>query len=137
VSLSSIPRSVRASVYERDGGQCQYCHLKQLGQGATFHINHVVPRSKGGTMDPTNLVLQCPHCSHRKADKTEAADPVSGEATVLFHPLSSRWEEYFSTDATGLCVGRTATGRATVQALQMNDPVPRTARAIQLLLGII
>jgi hypothetical protein len=137
VSLSSIPRSLRDSVFERDGGQCQYCRLKQLGQGATFHINHVVPRAKGGMTLLTNLVLQCPHCSLRKADKTEAADPVSHQVVALFDPLSSRWEEHFSIDVTGLCVGHTVVGRATVRALQMNDAVPRTARAIQLVLGIL
>jgi hypothetical protein len=37
----------------------------------------------------------------------------------------------------GTCVGRTPTGRATVTALRMNDPLPRTARALQVTFKLI
>ena len=65
------PRSgdLRELVFTRDGGRCRYCGLRQYGQGAVFHIDHVLPRSRGGLTTPETLVLQCPYCSLHKADK--------------------------------------------------------------------
>jgi hypothetical protein len=137
VSLSAIPRATRKRVFDRDGGRCQYCHLLQVGQAAVFHINHVIPKSKGGPTDETNLALQCPYCSLHKSAKVEAVDPSSGEAVLLFHPLRQKWSEHFALDAGGICSGLSAVGRATVDALQMNDPLPRIARAIQITLGLL
>jgi hypothetical protein len=50
----------------------------------------------------------------------------------LFHPLKDVWEDHFQLLNDGTCIGRTETGKATVDALAMNDPLPRTARAIQI-----
>ena len=51
MSLSAIPKSLRRRVLDRDQGRCQYCHLSQIGQGAVFHVNHIIPRSKGGATE--------------------------------------------------------------------------------------
>jgi hypothetical protein len=136
VSLSAIPKALRAAVAERDGGRCCYCHLRQVGQAAVFHVDHVVPRSRGGPTEEDNLASQCPACSLRKASKTAAVDPASGEVVALFHPLRQRWEEHFRVDPDGTCIGLSPTGRATVEALRMNDPLPRTARALQIAAGV-
>lgn len=55
---------------------CHYCrcHLKR-GNGASCKdphyatIDHIVPRSKGGTNDLANLVYACLACNQRKANK--------------------------------------------------------------------
>lgn len=87
MSQSAIPKHLRETIIARDGSRCQYCGLWQFGQGALFHVDHIVPRSKGGATTPDNLVLQCPYCSLHKSDKTAAADPETGEVVSLFHPL--------------------------------------------------
>jgi hypothetical protein len=47
----------------------------------------------------------------------------------LFHPGLDRWTEHFRVEAaTGLIVGLTASGRATVARLQMNKSAQLTAR---------
>jgi hypothetical protein len=137
VSLSAIPMAMRRRVSERDRGRCQYCHLAQVGQAAGFHIDHVKPKSQGGATEESNLVLQCPHCSLHKSDKLTAIDPVSDETVRLFHPLQQALNDHVALDASGACVGITPVGRATVEALQMNDPFPRIARAIQIGLGLL
>jgi 5-methylcytosine-specific restriction endonuclease McrA len=137
VSLSSIPRTLRVHVFERDGGRCLYCRLQQLGQAAVFHINHVIPRSRGGPTTADNLVVQCPYCSLHKSSRTTASDPETGAEVPLFHPLRETWQEHFALLPEGTCVGLTPTGRATLTALRMNDPIPRTARALQIMLGLI
>ena len=53
----------RKAVFARDGHICQYC-------GATAeNIDHVVPRSKGGTHTWDNVVAACRPCNMRKEDR--------------------------------------------------------------------
>lgn len=136
MSLSAIPRPLRSAVAERDCAQCRYCHLRQVGQVAVFHVDHVVPKSKGGTTVIGNLALQCPHCSLRKSSKTEAVDPDTNAVVVLFHPLSQDWAEHFEQAEDARIVGRSPVGRATVVALGMNEPIAKVARAMQRRLGL-
>jgi hypothetical protein len=124
-------------VFARDGGRCQYCRLAQLGHGATFHIDHVHPRSRGGSTSADNLVLQCPNCSLRKADKIAATVPNTGYSVPLFHPLQQVWGEHFRLRSDGVCLGVTHIGLATAEALQMNATIPRFARACQIMLGLL
>lgn len=128
---------MRDAVFARDGGSCQYCRLAQFGHGATFHIDHILPRSKGGPTSLDNLTLQCPNCSLHKADKIIAVDPDSGQSVALFHPLRQAWHEHFRLQKDGGCAGLTPVGRATVVALQMNGIIPRFARACQMRLGLL
>jgi hypothetical protein len=100
-------------------------------------VDHILPRSRGGSTTLDNLALQCPSCSLRKADKTEALDSATGEAVPLFHPLRQSWHDQFRLAHDGACEGLTPVGRATIDALGMNLPVPRFARACQIALGLI
>jgi hypothetical protein len=121
----------------RDADQCLYCRLRQLGQAAVFHIDHIIPRSKGGATIAENLALQCPHCSLHKSDKVDAIDPDTGLNVLLFHPLQQEWTEHFTLRPDGACIGLTPIGRASVGALRMNDPIPQAARQIQIMLGLL
>jgi hypothetical protein len=137
MTLSAIGRPLRRAVMERDQGCCRYCRLSQEGQAATFHIDHVHPRGKGGATVLENLVFQCPQCSLHKSDKVDAVDALSGELVDLFHPLKRGWHEHFALESDGAVVGLTPIGRATVDALGMNAHRPKSARAAQLMMGII
>ncbi|MFC3880386.1 HNH endonuclease [Algoriphagus namhaensis] len=54
----------RNNLFRRDQGVCQYCEsTKQLT------IDHVIPRSKGGKSNWTNLVTACHRCNVKKGDK--------------------------------------------------------------------
>ena len=90
-------------------------------QGATFHVEHIVPSSRGGSSDLDNLAWACPGCNLRKSDRVEAPDPETGGDVALFHPRMDRWDEHFRWDGFEL-IGHTPVGRATSQLLQMNDP---------------
>ena len=52
----------RRSVFARDGHRCQYCG------SAAENIDHVVPRSRGGTHTWENVVAACRPCNNRKQD---------------------------------------------------------------------
>ena len=137
MSLSAIPKPLRNLVFARDKGRCQYCHLCQRGQGSIFHINHVVPKSKGGETKEENLVLQCPHCSMHKSNKMTLVDAVSGKESGLFHPLRDEWEKHFVLVFDGTCRGTTPVGRVTVRALEMNRPIILVARLLQIRQGLL
>ena len=120
--MSDITTALHAEVVLRAGNRCEYCKLSQLGQEATFHIDHVVPRAAGGPTVAGNLALACVSCSLRKWANQTATDPDAGEEVSLFNPRTQSWAEHFRWDMERI-VPLTATGRATVAALAMNRPV--------------
>ena len=52
----------RRSVFARDGHRCQYCGAQ------AENIDHVVPRSRGGTHTWENVVASCRRCNSAKED---------------------------------------------------------------------
>lgn len=60
------PYTIAALIW-RAGEACTWCG-RQVGPG-DYHIDHLVPRSRGGGDDPTNLVLSCPACNNEKYTK--------------------------------------------------------------------
>lgn len=60
----------RVNIYGRDGYRCQYCGVRQALGELTY--DHVLPRSRGGRTEWTNIVSACVDCNKRKADRTPA-----------------------------------------------------------------
>lgn len=112
-------RSRTEFVTHRAHQRCEYCQMHQALQGSNFHVEHIVPLSAGGTDHNDNFALACPRCNLRKSNRTVAVDPVTGDQTPLFHPRLNRWEEHFYWEGSPLR-GQTPTGRATVDALELN-----------------
>jgi len=54
----------RKNLVARDHGKCAYC-----GRSGTT-IDHIVPRSKGGRHEWTNVALCCSPCNQKKGDQT-------------------------------------------------------------------
>lgn len=115
----NLPDELRREVERRAAGRCEYCRMHQALQGAAFHVEHVVPRSRGGDSTPANLALACPGCNLHKADCVESNDPETGDLVSVFNPRRDRWSEHFRWDRY-LIVPRTAVGRATAARLQFN-----------------
>lgn len=63
VPYRRIAPLTRRAVFVRDGHQCQYC-----GRRAES-IDHVVPRSRGGTHSWENVVAACSPCNTSKRDR--------------------------------------------------------------------
>lgn len=53
----------RRAVFARDGYSCQYCGA------AAENIDHVIPRSRGGTHTWDNVVASCQPCNSAKEDR--------------------------------------------------------------------
>ena len=57
-----VPVTVRAEVYDRDGGACTYVDPEsgqRCGEQRWLQLDHIVPRCRGGAPTPGNLRLMC------------------------------------------------------------------------------
>ncbi len=91
----------RRAVFSRDGYACQYCNAP------AENIDHVVPRSRGGTHTWENVVAACRRCNTKKGDRTpsEAAMSLTGLPRAprengwllvgLGGPPDPAWWDYF------------------------------------------
>jgi 5-methylcytosine-specific restriction endonuclease McrA len=70
VTYVRVPRDThrrkitRRAVFARDGWACQYC-----GSRTSLTVDHVIPRSKGGSSEWENIVASCAPCNRRKGDR--------------------------------------------------------------------
>ncbi|HEY2848313.1 MAG TPA: HNH endonuclease signature motif containing protein [Gemmatimonadaceae bacterium] len=60
-------RKIRFDVFMRDGFKCRYCGRSP--PAVELHVDHVVPISKGGSDDLSNLAASCVDCNFGKRDK--------------------------------------------------------------------
>ncbi len=130
-----VPVTLRRRVRERAAERCEYCRLAQVGQEATFHLDHVVPQNKGGETTWGNLALACVTCSLRKGARITALDPVTQEMVTLFNPRLDAWTNHFELTEGLLIVGQTPRGRATVELFGMNRGITVSIRHEESLRG--
>ena len=125
------------AVRRRAGWRCEYCHAPEVLFNFPFEVEHIVPAARGGTDAADNLALACRSCNSHKGSRLTASDPDTGAEASMYHPREQGWADHFALDAdTGTICGLTATGRATVDALRMNDPQQITARQIWITLRL-
>ena len=111
--------SVPEQVIARAGNRCEYCQMHQALQGATFHVEHVVPRSVGGADNLDNLAWACPSCNLHKSDRTSCQLDPESDPVPLFNPRANQWADHFEWDDYTI-LARTDIGRATILALELN-----------------
>lgn len=58
----------RWEVLERDHFKCRYCGATARGD-IVLHVDHIIPRSKGGAYVKSNLFTACHLCNRGKSDK--------------------------------------------------------------------
>ncbi len=68
----------RSNIFKRDGERCVYC-----GTTKNLTLDHVIPRSKGGTDSWENLVTACHSCNSKKGNRT----PEEAGMTLLQKPF--------------------------------------------------
>jgi hypothetical protein len=88
----------------------------------TLEIEHLVPRAKGGSDEEDNPWLSCGLCNRYKGAQTSATDPLTGNVVRLFNSRHDKWLEHFRWSTDGVRIeGLTDVGRATVEALKLNN----------------
>lgn len=64
---TNIPRGMRHEVFKRDNYTCVECGATKK-DGATLHIDHIIPVSKGGSDELSNLQTLCSDCNLNKSN---------------------------------------------------------------------
>jgi hypothetical protein len=59
-----VPDTLRAAVLLRDGGRCRRCR-----RSINLEVDHIVPVSKGGKSEESNLQILCRRCNRSKCKK--------------------------------------------------------------------
>ena len=100
----ALRQHVRRAVFERDNYRCRYCGVRYVDRRTSepvascpydgpswasrqrwvglLHVDHVIPRCKGGTDDPDNLVTACRTCNLEKYDYIWEPRPIEVPACV-------------------------------------------------------
>ena len=127
--MSYLPTDLRDRLLEADNRHCAYCRTTEANTGQPMTVDHILPQAQGGGTTFENLCFACRRCNEFKGSAVSAHDPLTGETVPLFHPRQQTWAEHFLWDESGvLLLGLTAIGRATVVALNMNNPIVIDAR---------
>lgn len=101
-----------------------------------MEVDHLFPSSLGGPTTEDNLWLACGLCNDHKGNRVTAEDPETDQNVRLFNPRHDTWDEHFEWIEGGLrIVGRSAIGRATVNALCLNRRPLVTARRAWVAVG--
>jgi len=58
---NTLSRETQKQVFDRDGGKCQYCGSQQ-----NIQYDHIIPFSKGGSDEVSNLQILCRDCNLSK-----------------------------------------------------------------------
>jgi HNH endonuclease len=118
---SRLAQQRRQLIQQRANNCCEYCLSQAKFSPDPFSIEHIVPKSKGGTSDLDNLAVACQGCNNFKYNHTEAIDPIGGKPVPLYHPRQNNWADHFTwTDDSTQMLGLSPTGRATIDRLQLN-----------------
>jgi hypothetical protein len=124
-----LSAALRARVRRAAAERCGYCRTPQAYVPWPLEIDHIIPRARKGSDAEDNLWLSCRACNLFKGQQTHGRDPLTGRRVRLFHPRRQRWRRHFQWSPDGtMILGRTATGRATVVALHLNNLVAVTVR---------
>jgi len=118
----SISASMRSRIRQRAQYLCEYCHSSEEASTSQFTIDHLQPKSLGGTDALENLALACHRCNTRRYNFTTGVDPENDSTVPLFNPRMHRWNEHFIWSGDRLrIIALSSIGRATCKRLDMND----------------
>jgi 5-methylcytosine-specific restriction endonuclease McrA len=81
-------RFSRYNIYARDKLTCQYCGRRLPRY--ELNLDHVIPRSRGGTSTWENVVCSCHECNRRKGGRT----PHEAGMALLHRPYKPKWTPF-------------------------------------------
>ncbi len=125
------------TVAARAEHRCEYCRAPEVLFNFRFEVEHIVPKSKYGSDEDSNLALACHGCNLFKSDAETGIDLETNEEVVLFHPRRDQWDDHFAFDPESRTIeGISPTGRSTVAKLQMNNELQLASRRWWIVLGL-
>jgi hypothetical protein len=132
-----IPDVLREQVAQRAGFCCEYCRLPADRSFFAFHIDHVVSLKHGGQTTADNLAFACLICNLNKgSDVATFLDDID-QSVRFYNPRRDQWHEHFGAEQTGLLIGKTDIGRATIKIVNLNHPDSIIERRELIRLGLL
>ncbi len=126
-----------SEVAARANHHCEYCQAPELVFNFPFEVEHIIPISKQGSNETSNLALACRSCNLRKGSSISAISPNSNIEVRIFNPRNDHWQQHFLADPdSGVVNGITDIGKATVEKLFMNSASQLSARKLWIRLGL-
>src|SRR5260221_82716 len=89
----------REAIESRAGRRWEYCRAPQPATGIRYHLEHVFPKSLGGTDDVDNLALACPTCNYHKSNHLLGIDEEGLAGRPLFNPRKDQRHEHVYFDS--------------------------------------
>ena len=118
----TISDSIRQLIRNRAQYRCEYCHSLERISANRFTVDHIIPKSLGGSDDSDNLALACRRCNERRYNFIAGFDSETQTIVPLFNPRQQEWSEHFIWTADGSqIIGISPIGRATCHRLDLND----------------
>ena len=112
---------LRLQVKKRAKNICEYCRSQADFSSQPFAIEHIKPFALGGKTILSNLAFACQGCNGHKFTHTDGLDTITHKQVPLFNPRKQKWSEHFIwNDDFTLIIGKTPSGRATVELLELN-----------------
>jgi hypothetical protein len=133
--MPRVPASLRDVVRRRANDTGEYCQMSQALYLAPFQADHIIAEMHRGKTVPSNLCWTCYHCNLHKGPNLGGVDPMSGKKQWLFNPRRMKWSRHFRWVGP-ILVGRTPTGRTTVEVLNINDDEYVQTRAALIAEGV-
>ena len=97
MSERHIPAELRRLVADRGQHCCEYCRTQARYSADSFTVDHIIPRSLGGSTTADNLTFCCRGCNQHTSKRTVVADPVTEILVRLLHPREQRTVQDWST----------------------------------------
>lgn len=124
-------------IAKRANHHCEYCKAPEVVFNFPFEVEHIIPLSRQGVDDLTNLALACRSCNLHKGARISGIISSSGQSVRFFHPRTDRWSEHFQVNVeSGKIMGITPVGEVTVEYLEMNSSTQVSARQLWIRLGL-
>ena len=134
--MSEISDKIRRKIRETARNRCGYCLSHQRYTNSKLEIEHIIPKSDGGTNAEENLWLSCGLCNRYKGTQTTGFDEETKTFVSLFNPRRQIWTEHFSWSADGaFIIGLSPVGRVAVNALRLNNDIAVEVRRNWILAG--
>lgn len=87
----SMGKKIRFEVFKRDKFTCQYCG--KSAPDVILHVDHIMPISKGGEEDITNLITACQDCNLGKGARELDDDATVKKQKQQLDELQERREQ--------------------------------------------
>jgi len=119
--MAYIASKLREEVRTAAQSRCEYCLLGEAYTEFKHEFDHIIATQHGGTTAFENITKACFDCNRQKGPKICSMDLDTGDVVRLFDPRHQRWTEHFRLQG-AVIEPLTASARATVRVLNMNDP---------------